>query len=114
VALRVEAEPTFLGIDVAVPCGLILNELLSNCLKHAFPDGRAGMIDVRIHEEGERLAIVVRDDGVGLPPDLDPSHAESLGLRLVAMLVEQLHAEVVVERAGGTAVHVTLPVEETH
>ena len=86
-----------LGIDAAVPVGLILNELISNCLKHAFVDGRAGRIEITI-EDGASWSISVADDGVGLPPDLDLDHAQSLGLQLVWTLADQLRGAIEVAR----------------
>ncbi|MEW5847389.1 MAG: PAS domain S-box protein [Myxococcota bacterium] len=107
VSLRLEGEPILLTIDTAVPCGLILNELLSNCLKHAFPDGRNGTVTVRVGSPaGGRHQLEVRDDGVGLPPGFDVKKVESLGLQLVNTLVEQIHGHLEVDVAGGTAFRV--------
>src|SRR5262249_40179656 len=92
----------------AVTCGLIINELVSNALKHAFPNGRAGRVSVDLQRlDGESLVLVVSDDGVGLPPDLDFEQAESVGLQLVHDLTEQLHGTVVVGRDIGTTFTIT-------
>ncbi len=107
ITLTVEATHEFLAIDKAVPCGLILNELLSNCLKHAFPGDRAGQITVRIAREASgALTFAVYDDGVGLPPELDIMRADTLGLQLVKTLVEQLQAQLDVDRSHGTEVRI--------
>jgi two-component system, sensor histidine kinase PdtaS len=107
ITLAVEAEQLHLSIETAVPCGLILNELLSNCLKHAFPDRRRGMIRVGIATTGEGyLTLWVKDDGVGMPPHLDVTGAETLGLLLVKTLVDQLQAELEVRRDAGTEVRI--------
>jgi PAS domain S-box-containing protein len=82
-----------LSLDVAVPCGLIINELVSNSLNYAFPDGREGEIRIELHDAGDSLVrLIVEDNGVGFPPAQDPKSATSLGLRLVRSLAEQLSA----------------------
>lgn len=91
VKLNVNGATVLLSIDVAVPCGLIINELLSNALKHAFPDGRSGSISVDLEDCGDGTCRVsVRDDGIGLPPNLDLASVTTLGLQLVAGLVQQI------------------------
>lgn len=103
VTLDVAGDQIFLTIDTAVPCGLMINELLSNCVKHAFPDGRRGRIEIRVTaEESKRFSVSVRDDGVGLPTGIDIHQTETLGLQLVSTLAQQLRAEVEIFRAGGT------------
>ena len=89
-------------------CGLIINELVSNALKHAFPDGRVGHVRVELRPlRGQRHVLVVSDDGVGLPPNLDLERADSLGLQLVHDLTEQLHGTVAVNRDSGTTFTIT-------
>lgn len=108
VQLSVKVDDLHLEMDRAVPCGLIVNELVSNALKHAFPEGRTGSIGVELRPDGEgRMILAVSDDGVGLPLELDIARSDSLGLRLVGDLAEQLHGSVVVARNGGTTVSVT-------
>jgi PAS domain S-box-containing protein len=103
----VTADPVYLSIESAVPCGLILNELLSNCLKHAFPGDRRGTITIEITENADHhLTLSIRDDGVGLPPQLNIEQAETLGLELVKTLAEQLQAWLEVDRENGTEVRV--------
>ena len=81
VRVRLDIDDLSLNLDYAVPCGLILNELMSNCLKHAFPVGHAGTVYIGFHTEGEEeLCLVVRDDGVGVPADVDLGRTSSLGL----------------------------------
>ena len=78
-------------IDRAIPAGLILNELVSNCFKHGFPDGRAGRIEVTLElHKGNEATLTVKDDGVGVAAGFDPSSTGSLGLQLVHMLTDQL------------------------
>ena len=102
-----------LPIDAAVPCGLLVNELVSNCLKHAFPDQRAGVIRIELVPVGAGLRLSIADDGVGLPAGLDPASAETFGLQLVAMLVGQLRGTLTIERGGGTMFRVTFPTPRT-
>jgi PAS domain S-box-containing protein len=92
-----------LGIDIALPCGLIINELVSNALKHAFPVGRTGTVTVRLaRRSAEAVAMTVADDGIGLPPGFDHTQTESLGLQLVGQLVRQIRGCLTVQHDGGT------------
>jgi PAS domain S-box-containing protein len=103
ITLRVEARDVFFGIDTAVPCGLIANELLSNSLKHAFPNGRSGQVDIRVEAgQDRRFMLSVRDNGIGLPAHIDPLRTETLGLQLVRTLADQLSGNVEVRRGTGT------------
>ncbi len=108
VELAIRIGDVQLDLDRAVPCGLIVNELVSNALKHAFPDGRAGRVCVELRPfRDEQHVLVVGDDGVGLPADLDHRRANSLGLQLVDDLTQQLHGHVMVNRDGGTTFTIT-------
>jgi two-component sensor histidine kinase len=101
--LNIEAEGVLLGIDTAIPCGLITNELISNALKHAFPNGNRGEIRVKIGADGDRqFTMIVGDNGVGFPPDVDFRNTESLGMQLVNTLVDQLEGTVELRSDGGT------------
>jgi PAS domain S-box-containing protein len=114
IALELEGGDVFLSVESAVPCGLIVNELLSNSLKHAFPDCRRGKIQVRLARDADqRLMLVVTDDGVGLPPALDVEKTETLGLQLVRTLAQQLDGTVQVERHGPTQFRITFPESRT-
>ncbi len=104
IRVTVRTDDVRLGVDAAIPCGLILNELVSNTLKHAFPAPREGAVEVRLERTGERLCLSVSDDGVGLPPGFDPENSPKLGLDLVFTFAEQLDAEVIVDRHGGTRI----------
>lgn len=108
VRLALDMEPVSLSVNVAVPLGLILNELAGNALKHAFPDGTDGEVTVSLRSGPEgQVRLGVRDNGVGLPEGLDWKQARSLGLRLVQMLAGQLHAAVEVSSDGGTKFTIT-------
>ena len=109
VELVIEAEGVVIGIDTAMPCGLIINELLSNALKYAFPGGRAGVIRIAISKtacdgnNGIEYALTVSDNGIGLPEGFDFRTAKSLGLHLVVSLAEhQLQGSMRVNRDSGT------------
>jgi PAS domain S-box-containing protein len=103
IELELELADVALGIDRAIPCGLILNELLVNSLKHGFPDGREGRIRVELREDpAERIMLTVADDGVGLPAQFDLRSADTVGMQIVHTLAEQLEAELEVTRRGGT------------
>lgn len=108
VALNVEAEDVLLGVDTAIPCGLIINELVSNSLKHAFPGGGGGSINIRLRPAGaERLTLTVADDGVGLPEGFDVRATPSLGLQLVNTLARQLGGDVLVGGCAGAEFSIT-------
>jgi len=98
-----------LPIDCAGPCGLILNELISNALRHAFADGRRGRVRVRLRRAGDVVTVSVDDDGLGLPVGVTPEHATTLGLRLVAALTEQLNGRLRITREHGTAFTLEFP-----
>ena len=93
VRLQTELEPVKMNADLALPCGLILNELISNACKHGFPEGIAGQIKLTLRSAGEagKYSLSVHDDGIGIAPDIDVSTCKSLGLRLVRLLTQQIH-----------------------
>lgn len=103
IASAIDVGAVQLPIDLAIPCGLIVNELATNSLKHAFPAGRAGTLQVVLKQRGaDRLELLVGDDGIGLPMGLDPRKTQSFGLNLVFTFAEQLEATVDITRDGGT------------
>jgi two-component sensor histidine kinase len=115
--VRVESQVTFLGLTLeqAMPCGLIISELVSNSLKHGFPEDRRGRVMVELQTADEQhLVLCVRDDGIGLPSGFDLTGATSLGLKLVSNLVGQLGGQLVVERPpdGGAAFRVVFQVPQ--
>lgn len=110
IKLNIDIKDVFLDINTAIPCGLIINELVSNSLKHAFPDGRKGKIIVAMHHlNGKKVELCVVDNGVGLPKKMDIRKTNSLGLHLVCLLVEdQLHGEIKLNRILGTSFRLKL------
>jgi len=108
VALDVDIDDIPLGIDRALPCGLVLNELITNALKHGFGGGRPGTIRVELKRIADgRLRLTVADDGVGLPAGFDARNANSMGMQLVCTLAEQLDASFVVSGGNGASFQLT-------
>jgi PAS domain S-box-containing protein len=110
IRLRLDLDNVPLGIDRAIPCGLILTELISNALKHAFPDGRSGEIRVALRRiDSDGLVLSVADDGVGLPDEVTLQTRRSLGMRLVESLARQVDGELErIRRDPGTEMRLTL------
>ncbi len=100
--LNLDIDPIFLNLDTSIPCGLIINELLSNALKYAFKDGRKGVIQVAVKENNNSITITIADNGMGLPNGLDYRNTESLGLQLVVALVEQINGSIKIDQKKGT------------
>ena len=100
--LSLDLDPIQLHLDTAIPCGLIINEIVSNALKYAFPDKRKGKIDISIKNDGNHITITISDNGIGLPADLDFRNTESLGLQLVVSLVEQINGKIKADTKKGT------------
>ena len=109
ISLTCHIEPIYLGLDTAIPCGLIINELVTNALKYAFPTGgQSGQIEVVFKAVGNhQLCLTVRDDGVGLPSELELEQATTLGLILVTTLVKQLNGTLEIKREAGTEIMIT-------
>ncbi|MGA9118482.1 MAG: PAS domain S-box protein, partial [Bacteroidota bacterium] len=110
VSISVDVEPILLEIGSAVPCGLIINEILTNALKHAFPGGRQGSVFLRMRRSGaSRIELVVEDNGVGFPEGIDYRKVTSMGMTLVMSLAQQLDADIRMENTGGTKYTVEFP-----
>jgi two-component sensor histidine kinase len=108
VRLTQHIDGIILNVDTAIPCGLIVNELVSNSLKYAFPDGKQGQIHLSMRKNGnDHFTLVVSDTGTGLPKDFDYRESPSLGLKLVHTLVDQLGGTIEVDREGGTQFRIT-------
>ncbi|MBD2120048.1 sensor histidine kinase [Trichocoleus sp. FACHB-262] len=102
IALRINIDEIWLGLDTAIPCGLIINELVLNALKHAFPKGHTGEICISFGlRDAHHLMLVVSDTGVGLPKDLDYQNTDSLGLQLVNALTQQLEGVIEINQSNG-------------
>ena len=103
VKLENELERVELDLDRAIPCGLILNELISNAIKHAFPEGKEGVIRVAMEQTEDQVRISVSDNGIGLPEGFNTKHDGNLGLELVRTLIEQVDGQLKVSNAPGVA-----------
>lgn len=114
ITLRMEVDDIALDIDTAVPCGLIINELVANCLKYAFSDDRVGEIFVEMHlknqdEKQAQIELTVADNGIGVPPDFDIFQSQSLGLKLVKDLVHQLEGTIDISVVEGIQFKIVFP-----
>ncbi|MDC0835586.1 PAS domain S-box protein [Geitlerinema sp. CS-897] len=111
---EIEVDPVRLNLEIAIPCGLIANELVTNAFKYAFPNRSSGQISIRVKElSQQKIYLEIGDNGIGLPETLDWKNTESLGLRLVNLLAEQLEAIVEVDRENGTVFRLTFPILPT-
>lgn len=99
---EIDVDPVDLNIETSVPCGLIINELVSNSLKHGFPDKMKGMITVSLKSNDEKFILSVKDNGIGFPENIDHKNTNSLGLELVNNLVDQLDGEIELISDKGT------------
>ncbi|MEH2151825.1 PAS domain S-box protein [Nostoc sp.] len=103
IALETDIDSVSLNVDQAIACGLVINELISNALKHAFPNQQVGTISIALRNIGNSIEMIIRDNGIGLPENLDWRNTDSLGLSLVYDLVtEQLEGNITLERNHGT------------
>ncbi|HEU4718588.1 MAG TPA: PAS domain S-box protein, partial [Bacteroidia bacterium] len=100
--LNLQLDPVKLHLDTAIPCGLIINELLSNALKYAFQPGKSGEINLVLRQRKDRIELSISDNGKGLPDDFDFRNTESLGLQLVVSLVEQINGKIKLDTKKGT------------
>ncbi|UCH96395.1 MAG: DUF1638 domain-containing protein [Candidatus Aminicenantes bacterium] len=105
VRLEIQVKSVFLDINTSIPLGLVINELVSNSLKHAFPDGRKGELRVNLEESKDKeydLILTVEDNGIGFPEGLDFRESNSLGMRIVSALVRQVHGTIDLDGTEGT------------
>jgi PAS domain S-box-containing protein len=109
VSLKVNAGDVFLDIDFLIPCGLIINEIVSNSLKHGFREGRKGEISISLTSDASGKRLVVSDNGIGMPEGFDIDKSETLGLLLVNSLVSQLRGTMEIDSNEGTTYQITFP-----
>ena len=114
ISCEIHAEEIFLPVDQALPCALVMNEILSNSYKHAFKGKKHGTIDVSAVQENGHIRITVKDDGIGIPPEFDISHTTSLGMKLIRTLVKhQLKGSLRINSHHGTEMIVEFPLHLT-
>jgi two-component sensor histidine kinase len=108
IALKLDLQEVWLSMDSALPCGLILNELISNALKHGFPDDMKGEVRIAFaSDDSNQITLIVSDNGVNFPEDLDFQNTQTLGLQLVQALTQQLNGTLELDRSGGTTFRMT-------
>ena len=112
ISTTVKSSSLFLSVDQAIPCALMINEILSNAYKHAFKGRKRGSIDISAVQENGNMCISIRDDGVGISSDIDISHGNSLGFKLFRALIQyQLKGSFMINNNNGTEVSVKFPVQ---
>jgi two-component sensor histidine kinase len=108
IGLHLNIEQLFLTVETAIPCGLIINELVTNAFKYAFPNRQTGQIEVRMEaDEQNQLTLSGKDNGIGFPKEINTRRPKSLGLTLVTTLTKQLHGTIDVRSEGGTEFELT-------
>lgn len=106
VKINLDISDVQLNVNQAVPCGLIINELVTNAFKHAYPEGKSGVINISLKEQDDKISLRVEDNGVGLPDDFTLEQSDSLGFTLIKILAKQLEAELNINVQNGTDVWV--------
>jgi PAS domain S-box-containing protein len=101
VNLNFDCDDVFMGIETAVPCGLLVNELITNSMKHAFPDELSGNISIALKEYDD-YELIIRDDGIGLPNDINIEESNSLGLQIINNLINQIDGTIEINNSHGT------------
>jgi PAS domain S-box-containing protein len=108
ITLEMDCEPIWININTAIPCALIINELVTNSIKHAFPHEETGKIIIRLHQNEDRIIITCTDNGVGLPDDINLLDSSTLGLKLVQSLTEQLKGKIKILRTEGASFEICI------
>ena len=108
IARDIQAENVFLDIDTATLCGLIVNELISNSLKHAFPNARDGMVGIEMHQDDNCIEMFISDDGIGLSERVNFNEPDTLGLQLVKTLVSEINGKIELKNYKGTKFNIKL------
>lgn len=104
----IKADNVFLDIDTATLCGLIITELISNSLKHAFPNGRDGMVGIDMNQDDNSLVMLISDDGIGLSERVNFNEPDTLGLQLVKTLVNEINGQIELKNGNGTEFNIKL------
>ena len=101
--INVDVDDIMLDINTSIPLGLVVNELVTNSLKHAFNPGESGEISIKFNQQNDKYLLEVKDNGIGFPKDIDYKSTDSLGLRLVTSLTDQIDGEIEFDNASGTS-----------
>ncbi|GAB4314054.1 MAG: hypothetical protein Kow0019_13620 [Methanobacteriaceae archaeon] len=102
IQLKINVDNIYLDINTAIPLGLIINELVTNSLKYAFPKGKSGEIDIDFHKKDDHYEFTIKDNGIGFPKDLDFHKTDSLGMQLVNSFTDQIDGKIELDRRNGT------------
>jgi PAS domain S-box-containing protein len=109
-SLSVNIKDIYLGIDTAIPCGLLTNELITNSLKHAFPGDRKGEINIDMTSNPDNMCtLIVKDNGIGIPDEIDFKRSHTQGMQLIMTLAKQLEGEIEIDKEDGTKVTIVFP-----
>jgi len=110
IEITTELKDLYLNLDVAIPCGLIINELVANSMKYAFPHNHKGNIMISLLSDNEKnLVLIIKDNGVGMPLNFKTLNPQSLGLELVKLMVKQLNGTMAIDGTAGTKISITFP-----
>jgi len=112
IEIDIESDPIEFTITQAIPCGLLMNEIVTNALKHAFEGRKSGKIVISLKKEGDVIQLVISDNGVGLPDNFEEMKVKSLGMTLIYTLASQLNADMNIESGEGTVYRLTFEVQE--
>ena len=110
IAVNIDAEDIEVKLDVSIPLGLIINEILSNVAKHAFPDDREGNLNIDLKRDGDYAILVIGDDGIGMPEDVGPG--SSLGMTIIYSLAGQINEDLDIDKDNGTKYTIKFPIGE--
>ena len=106
--MKIDMEEISLNIETAIPCGLIIDEMVANSLKYAFPDGRNGEIKIELHSDyNNKYSMCVSDNGIGISEDIDPEKTDTFGMQLIKYLTKQLKANIELDKSNGTTYNLT-------
>lgn len=106
-------DKIMIDFDIAIPMGLIVNELVTNSIKHGFIDRQKGIIDIHLLKKENEIVLIVKDNGIGIPVNLDIENIKTLGLKLIKLLVDQLKGKYKIFRETGTTVQIEIPFKES-
>lgn len=110
--INYKMDSVFTDFDLAIPVGLIVNEIITNSIKHAFIERPKGKIDISLEKNNSKIKLTIKDDGIGVPVNLDIENSKSLGLQLIKLLVSQLNGDYKIYREDGTTVQIEIPFKE--
>ena len=110
IEITTEIADLYLNLDVAIPCGLIINELVSNSMKYAFPQNHDGKIKVSLQTDNkEYIVLTITDNGIGIPLNFKTVNPQSLGLELVKLMAKQLNGKMAIDGTSGTVISIVFP-----